>query len=246
MSGIVIILAILASSSGFFARNFANVEVIGGRPAEPGQFPFMAALRDLNKTFSCGASIIAEKWVVTAAHCVEGLSKANFTISVGTNRLSEGGSFLNVANIVSHPDYDPNNPRFNDIALVELSNEIAFDALTKPIELGPASANDPATLAGWGYTNFTSLTEPDQLQFLTTKIVSFDDCQTSWLNTLRGKQICALSRKGEGACFGDSGGPLIANEKLVGIVSFGYPCGEGYPDVYTSTSSYIDWINQYV
>lgn len=47
---------------------------------------------------------------------------------------------------------------------------------------------------------------------------------------------------------GDSGGPLLhqlANGRWVniGIVSWGIRCGEpGHPGIYTSVSSYLDWI----
>lgn len=30
----------------------------------------------------------------------------------------------------------------------------------------------------------------------------------------------------------------------VGIVSWGEPCGVGYPDVFTRVSSYVDWIQK--
>lgn len=47
------------------------------------------------------------------------------------------------------------------------------------------------------------------------------------------------------SCEGDSGGPLICDEKVYGIVSFGSGCGEPqYPGVYTSVYTFLKWINK--
>jgi Trypsin len=41
----------------------------------------------------------------------------------------------------------------------------------------------------------------------------------------------------------DSGGPLVLNDRLIGVVSFGSTiCASGQPDVYTRISSFYDWI----
>lgn len=46
---------------------------------------------------------------------------------------------------------------------------------------------------------------------------------------------------------GDSGGPLVqADGSLIGIVSWGVPCGLGLPDIFTQVSSYKDWIDTIV
>jgi coagulation factor II (thrombin) len=45
-------------------------QIIGGQVAEIGQFPWHVMLRE-NLQFICGASLISDRWVLTAAHCVE-------------------------------------------------------------------------------------------------------------------------------------------------------------------------------
>lgn len=53
------------------------------------------------------------------------------------------------------------------------------------------------------------------------------------------------------SCYGDSGGPLLADVnaelQLAGIVSWGIGCGRpGYPGVYTRMSTYMEWVCCYV
>lgn len=57
--------------------------------------------------------------------------------------------------------------------------------------------------------------------------------------------LCAYSGKnGTGACFGDSGGPLIYKNELIGITSWVFEgkCAQGYPDAFTRLSEHVDWI----
>lgn len=59
--------------------------------------------------------------------------------------------------------------------------------------------------------------------------------------------ICAYSgRVGAGLCSGDSGGPLIYNNTLIGIASWVVPCGLGFPDGFTRISEYASWIEKHI
>lgn len=80
------------------------------------------------------------------------------------------------------------------------------------------------------------------------------DCATA-LDSLVGNSfsdsanICSGPLSGGvGTCVLDSGSPLLQNDTIVGVVSWGVvPCGiVGAPSVYTKVSAYIDFINQYV
>lgn len=55
--------------------------------------------------------------------------------------------------------------------------------------------------------------------------------------------MCTFTQVGEGMCNGDSGGPLVYGTELVGVISWGVPCAQGKPDVYTRISSVYSWIS---
>jgi hypothetical protein len=50
----------------------SNTKIVGGRMALPHSWPWMVSLR-INGSHTCGGAIIHEQWVLTAAHCFEGL-----------------------------------------------------------------------------------------------------------------------------------------------------------------------------
>ena len=107
----------------------------------------------------CGASIINEKFVLTAAHCVFEKNSSDLKLVFGTDRLnflSSSSTERNVVNITIHPSYDANY-FYNDTAILELDSELDFDVTTSAICL-PKSYNknpdsrqhDAATVTGWG------------------------------------------------------------------------------------------------
>lgn len=53
--------------------DYSTALIVGGENTKLGEYPHMAAIawRDLDGTlqFSCGGSLISERYVLTAAHC---------------------------------------------------------------------------------------------------------------------------------------------------------------------------------
>ncbi|KAJ3653901.1 hypothetical protein Zmor_013127 [Zophobas morio] len=220
--------------------------VVGGSNASTGQFPFIISLRTITGSHTCGGSLIANNWVITAAHCVVGGYPAYYSVVAGINQLnSNSGVSAKVADIIVHPNYN-SNLIINDIALLRLSTPIQESSLIKIIQL-EKNDNDnvrDAVLIGWGRTSYPG-NIPNDLQYLPTRTTTYASCKNSWpTETIVETEICAFTQAGQGACHGDSGGPLISAEsgQLIGLVSWGAPCALGAPDVYTRVSSFIDWV----
>lgn len=126
---------------------------------------------------------------------------------------------------------------------MKLSESLSFNEnmTTITIQDGPIEDGSKVTLIGWGLTSYQG-SIPDNLQFINLKTISTSDCSISHGETIRETQLCTLTKEGEGACKRDSGGPLIMDGKLIGVVSWGEPCAKGYPDVFTRVSAFSDWI----
>ncbi len=260
--------AVADDVSGVAVINNTN-RIIGGNESASGQFPYMAALVRNNTQFLsnrqfCGASIIADKWLLTAAHCMydsfdNRISSDSFRVAVGfTNLRTEQPEELTVSNYYLHPQYDHSDPfARNDIALIELANEQPQPAIGLYEADGSALAGFNSTVMGWGATDYSDPTTPvypNELRHAVLPIVSRDVCNApvSYQGTIATSQICAgFPAGGIDSCIGDSGGPLVTNidgrVTQVGIVSFGNGCAEPFfYGVYTNVGAYVDWIDDYV
>ena len=138
-----------------------DYRIVGGAiVTDPKAWPWQVALyrhiKDNNYAQACGGSIIAERWVLTAAHCVvpkgadKPLAAAEFLVVEGVRQLGQGGRQIEVKRVVI-PQYDPKS-QTNDIALLELA---------KPAQSTPVPYAQPANaelekpgvvgvVTGWG------------------------------------------------------------------------------------------------
>ena len=242
---------------------FSQVDIVGGEDADISDYPWQAAM--YADGYLCGASVINQYWVITAAHCVEEgnqiIAAENITIGVGSSNpyaglFSAGGDEYDVQEVISHPNYGGNG---NDIALLRMKDPIQFDVNVQPIsiicsEQVAAGAQDPgvsSTVTGWGNTTQGG-DGSDVLQYIEVPIINPNDSGLSnQLNVNSTTEIIAGAIDGGmDSCQGDSGGPLVVRNiedtewLLVGITSWGLGCAQaGRPGVYTKVSNYINWIN---
>ncbi|MBE9373821.1 serine protease [Saccharopolyspora sp. HNM0983] len=223
--------------------------IVGGHEATE-EYPFMVSLQSTEGQHSCGGSLVADDWVVTAAHCVpvEGQLQAR----VGSADRAAGGTVAGVSETVVHPGFNfGNTAGGDDIALVKLDRQVPQQPVRIAEEAGPAGT--PTRILGWGVTcdNSQECPEtPQQLQELDTELVPAERCTE--INAER--ELCMDSpTEGAQACYGDSGGPKLRGKpgdwELIGATSRDGDddpaCGTG-TGIYTDVTAYGDWIAQHI
>ena len=240
-----------------------------GKTVAEGEFPWQAMVCLFGKHI-CGGTLISDKCVVTAAHCLTifGGQKPDpslFSVCVGRmcsqcRRHEKLGDLQcsKVSRIAIHPDY---NTTFlgDDIAVVQLNTSVQLKCdSVMPICLPDENRdrdyireNRPAVVTGWGRkasnkTDFSARC----LRKGNVRIVSDTTCGKSHSIPLAGRVMCATDDNGP--CQGDSGGPLMVRNLdyqsrwvITGVTSWGKGCGrhDSY-GVYTEVLPYKDWISE--
>jgi hypothetical protein len=192
------------------------------------------------KEGSCSGFIIADRWVLTAAHCLyfrgKQVQTSKLKIVLGRDDLTatwRGGQWSVVSAIV-HPDYDDTKAAVYDLALLQLDGALPPTALPLPIAPRGWALPDQATATAWGYGN---VSETYKKRNLDSDDPDYDDYSGTASSRLRrtrseayrhdaqcsGASAWCLERTGTSSILrGDSGGPWTAgdaNPFVVGVSS---------------------------
>jgi len=231
--------------------------IVGGQDVSPvGKWPWQASLQTFGR-HACGAAIISDTWLVTAAHCVE-RPAFSYSVVLGMHNLKDSSlgdpKTYDIKRIIQHPFWssDSQTGFANDIALIELSSTIEMNEFVQAVKLAERSdsflGNSDCWITGWGKTGYLSRI-PNVLQEASVDVYSRATCTASFGDVINVNHICVGKRFKSGSCSGDSGGPLVCslnNEyTLAGVTSFGpTTCSTSMPSVYTRISSYRAWIGR--
>ncbi|WP_433968307.1 S1 family peptidase [Tunturiibacter gelidiferens] len=228
--------------------------IIGGQPAKIEDNPWQVAILashvpDNWAAQFCGGSIIAKRWVLTAAHCVdEGTKAADISVLEGTASLKGKKNRVPVDQVAVHCNWNPLN-HDSDIALLHVKSDLAGT----PIDAIGADETGIVggvllRVSGWGLLSITEDIRTDVLYQTEVPYVPKSSCtqNKSYPGEITDNMLCA-GREGKDTCTGDSGGPasIVVNgqRKLVGIVSWGEGCGDvNKPGVYTRVSIFRPWV----
>lgn len=220
-----------------------DVRVVGGEDAPIDAYPWKAVLGyrigglpEIH--FECGGSVINERYIMTAAHCVNAnilnerelelavirLGEWDLSTEMDCTNTSNGSRFcappvqdFDFEEVIEHPSYDNRTLFSDDIALIRLSKPINFltsAGFIQPVCLPPADLSLSAEARSQGaIVAGWGVTEKgiqsDRLQHLILPFVENKECNERYRGNLVAEQICMGGEAGKDSCRGDSGGPLI-------------------------------------
>lgn len=244
-------------------HKFNQQKIIGGIQSEKDEYPFITALTLAGDTLispSCGASYIGGRYVLTAAHCVDGVLANNIDVWIGGHDITnpEEGLRVSVNQIYMHEDYDDFSSN-NDIAVLELSEVVtgvaALPLITPEIE-ALITEGVMMRIMGWGNTDDSTESGdyPNILRETDVPLYNRADCLAAYsedgVSVITDQMMCAgFVAGGQDTCQGDSGGPMIYNHEgqwyQAGVVSFGNGCAvANFPGIYSRVSQFTQWVAQ--
>jgi len=254
MLSILVLCCVLAHAHG------RSSYIVGGQDATLGAWPWQASLQSFGQ-HSCGAALISDRWLVTAAHCVAEARTSLYRIVLGMHDRKRQGQGspkqYSLVKIIRHPNFQTNNSPGgfpNDIALMQTSSPVnvksQYISTVALAEQGQDFLdNKDCYITGWGKMG-NRKPMADVLQQAHVNVYSNAECDKKHsAHKVQDSHICVGVQGKSGGCQGDSGGPLVCrvggDYLLAGVTSWGRAdCSVQYPTVYTRMSEYRDWIEE--
>uniref|UniRef100_A0A8D2D3U7 Enteropeptidase n=1 Tax=Sciurus vulgaris TaxID=55149 RepID=A0A8D2D3U7_SCIVU len=235
-------------------------KIVGGSDSKAGAWPWLAALYYQGQML-CGASLVSNDWLVSAAHCVyaRNMEPSKWTAVLGLHMRSNQTSPQVVTRLIDQIVINPHYNKLkkdNDIAMMHLEVKVNYTEYIQPICLPEENQvflpGRNCSIAGWGRVEYQGSTA-NILQEADVPLLSNDKCQQQMPEyNITENMICAgYEEGGIDSCQGDSGGPLMCQENnrwfLAGVTSFGYQCARpNRPGVYARVTRFTEWIQNFL
>lgn len=234
---------------------FKQNRIVGGMGVDVGEWPWQVSLHYLTYGHTCGASIISDQWLISAAHCFQGVYSSAPDWQVYGGLIFQGephAASRRVERITVHPRYNADTFDY-DIAVLRLASPFTLRPKIQPVCLPDVSHTFPSGqrcwVTGWGATREGGSVS-SSLQKAEVKIINGTVCGSLLEGALTTRMLCSgYLAGGIDACQGDSGGPLSCQEGgrwfLAGIVSWGEGCArKNKPGVYSRVTKLREWIRE--
>ncbi|XP_047360075.1 trypsin-7-like [Vespa velutina] len=226
-------------SLGSYGANSLEPRFVGSRVVSINDYPYQLSIY-FGRNDVCGASIIAPKWAITSAYCLNFKNPKMVNLRAGSNETQIGGRVYKVSNFVIHPKYNRSSHEY-DVALLNLTTPFVYGKTVRPISIIQANKNvaggSPAVITGWGYISNSSPAFSQILRKLDLPILDSLLCKNYYGNKFNSNtMLCTKDEINKKGLCASSGYPLTVNGTLVGIYSTGYGC-TSTPTIYTKLSA---------
>ncbi|XP_041962295.1 complement C1r subcomponent-like isoform X3 [Alosa sapidissima] len=244
----------------------SSARILGGRAARLGAVPWQLLMK---VPYRAGASLLNDRWALTAASVVDGHTDRNLTLYGGMVDSLDSKQVVMVSEkVVIHPGYkrglseDELTSYDNDIALIKLSSRVRLGPTLRPVCL-PERTTGSAALEGKmgtvsGFGTWEKGLRSRRLRHAPIREYAREQCAETPVHGLQQQPMafthnmfCA-GLEATDSCQGDSGGPLVQPVvglqrpgqlyRVKGIVSWGPVCGS--KTYYTKVQNYLDWITE--
>ncbi|XP_015419150.1 PREDICTED: kallikrein-10 [Myotis davidii] len=169
--------------------------------------------------------------------------------------LLQGEQLRRTTRFIMHPKYHhgsgpilPRRTDDHDLMLLKLARPAVLGSRIQTLRLPYrcAQPGDQCQVAGWGTTAHRRVKYNKGLSCSRVSILRPRECEAFYPGVLTNNMLCAGLDQGQDPCQSDSGGPLVCDETLQGVLSWGvYPCGSAqHPAVYTQICKYTSWIEK--
>uniref|UniRef100_A0A182MDC4 CLIP domain-containing serine protease n=1 Tax=Anopheles culicifacies TaxID=139723 RepID=A0A182MDC4_9DIPT len=211
--------------------------IIGGERTQIDEYPWTALIQHRRRNgdykFHCGGALINERYVLTAAHCINNIQRSwtltavrlgewdlesdeDCSTSYGETICAEPVQDIAIEKVLVHPSYTVSKTSVkNDIAQIRLARAVQFNDYVQPIclPLEPTERTNSYdgkrfVVAGWGQTEEAS--QSRYKLFVGVSGVPEQQCRSQYPDAnIDQTQVCAGGAANKDSCRGDSGGPLM-------------------------------------
>ncbi|KAH9638334.1 hypothetical protein HF086_006514 [Spodoptera exigua] len=260
MFGKITILCLLILGTVRISASHENaIRVIHGTDVKEDEFPYVIVLIRKNAFFVsrlCTGSMLTPYWGLSAGHCKETFTP-EYSIYVWYGNFSLSPfyteNYIPVVEWNLHPSYRvlnfKNHPDLivdNDVSLFRIEPELRLASYARLSALDRDSLLGHSVIyIGGGTTKTVGGANENFQRPLKKGEGSITSCDFEI--RLKSKHVACIKPKCDlrfqFPWYGDSGGPLIHDEQIVGVCSFVVNASDFFQGAFVPISPYVDWIS---